>query len=65
MADNEILIVQSKVKDYIRAKSTMNTSGGVAVQLSDVVRKLCDRAIANAQADGRKTVMERDIPPIA
>lgn len=64
MADNEILIVQSKIKDYIRAKSGMNTSGGVSVQLSDAIRKLLDRAIANAQAEGRKTVMDRDVPPV-
>jgi histone H3/H4 len=65
MTESEILIVQSKVKDYIRGKSEMNTSGGVAVRLSEVVKQLCDRAIANAQADGRKTVMDRDIPPVA
>ncbi len=64
MADNEILIVQSKIKDYIRAKSGMNTSGSVSVQLSDAIRQLLDRAIASAQADGRKTVMDRDVPPI-
>lgn len=38
----------------------MNTSGGVMDVLSDYVRVLCDRAIDNARADGRKTVMDRD-----
>jgi histone H3/H4 len=65
MAEAEILVVQSKIKDYIRAKSGMNTSGGVAVQLSDAIRAMLDRAIANAAADGRKTVMDRDVPPVA
>ena len=65
MSDTEILIVQSKVKDYIRGKSEMNTSGGVAVRLSELVKQLCDRAIENAKTDGRKTVMDRDIPPLA
>lgn len=65
MTDTEILIVQSKVKDYIRGKSEMNTSGGVALRLSELVKQLCDRAIENAKSDGRKTVMDRDIPPIA
>lgn len=65
MTDTEILIVQSKVKDYIRGKSEMNTSGGVAVRLSELVKQLCDRAIENAKSDGRKTVMDRDIPPVA
>jgi len=38
----------------------MNTSGNVAPILSDIVRSLCDKAIANAKSDGRKTVMDRD-----
>lgn len=62
MSDQEILVVQSKVKTYIKAKSGMNTSGAVAGRLSEIVRELCDRAIANANADGRKTVMDRDLP---
>lgn len=60
MSDQEILVVQSKVKTYIKTKSGMNTSGAVANRLSDIVREMCDRAVANANADGRKTVMDRD-----
>ena len=60
--DKEILVVISKVKNYIRAKSGMNTSGGVAQALSDRVRELCDQAIENSRKDGRKTVMDRDLP---
>jgi hypothetical protein len=56
----EILIVASKLKDYIRLKSEMNTSADVMEALSDIVRRECDRAIESARADGRKTVMERD-----
>ena len=56
----EVLIVVSKMKDYIRARSDMNTSGDVADVLSDIVRRFCDDAIDEARADGRKTVMERD-----
>lgn len=59
-APKEVLIVASKLKDYIRAVSDMNTSGDVLRILSDIVRIKCDRAIENARADGRKTVMERD-----
>lgn len=62
MSDQEILVVQSKIKTYIKAKSGMNTSGAVANRLSELVRDLCDRAISAAQADGRKTVMDRDLP---
>ena len=56
----EVLIVVSKLKNYIRDASGMNTSGGVASVLSDLIRKMCDQAIANAKNDGRKTVMDRD-----
>ena len=56
----EVLIVASKVKAYIKAKSGMNTSASVMSVLSDRIRLLCDRAIEIAGADGRKTVMDRD-----
>ena len=56
----EVLIIASRLKEYITAKSEMNTSGNVMDVLSDQVRVLCDRAIENARADGRKTVMDRD-----
>ena len=60
MSDSEILVVQSKLKSYIKAKSGMSTSGSVAGKLSEIVRQLCDQAIANAEAAKRKTVMDRD-----
>jgi histone H3/H4 len=56
----EVLVVASKLKNYIRAKSSMNTSSAVLDKVSAKVRDLCDRAIENAKADGRKTVMDRD-----
>jgi histone H3/H4 len=56
----EVLVVVSKLKNYIRETSGMNTSGAVAEVLSDIVRKLCDEAIERAKNDGRKTVMDRD-----
>lgn len=56
----EVLIIASRLKEYIQARADMNTSGQVMEILSDQVRVLCDRAIDNARADGRKTVMERD-----
>ena len=60
MADQEVLVVVSKLKTYIKDKSGMNTSGGVASVLSDAVRRMCDEAIERARSDGRKTVMDRD-----
>ena len=56
----DILIVASKLKDYIRARSEMNTSASVMDILSDIVRIECDRAIDNARREGRKTVLDRD-----
>jgi len=56
----DVLIVVSKLKAYVRARSGFNTSDRVAEPLSDAVRELCDRAVEKARADGRKTVLERD-----
>lgn len=56
----EILVVASKLKDYIRTKSSMNTSASVLERLSDIIRIHCDKAIERAQSDNRKTVMDRD-----
>ena len=58
--EKEILVVVSKLKQYIRSVSGMNTAGNVAPALSETVRKLCDQAIEKAKTDGRKTVMDRD-----
>ena len=56
----EILIVASKLKEYIRARSEMNTSADVMEILSDIVRTKCDDAISKARQEGRKTVLDRD-----
>lgn len=56
----EVLIVASRLKEYVSARSEFNTSAAVMDVLSDYVRILCDRAIDNARADGRKTVLDRD-----
>lgn len=59
-APQEVLVIASRLKDYIQARSEFNTSASVMDVLSDHLRILCDRAIDNARADGRKTVMDRD-----
>lgn len=60
MSDAEVLVVVSKLKNYIKSQSGKATSGSSAAALSDLIRKLCDDAIARADKDGRKTVMDRD-----
>ncbi len=59
---SEVLVVASKVKSYIKEKSGMNTSGAVPEELSKRVAILLEKAVENAKQDGRKTVMDRDIP---
>ena len=56
----EVLIVVSKLKGYIKARSGMSTSDNVIEVLSQHLRDLCDQAITNAGTAGRKTVMDRD-----
>lgn len=56
----EILIVTSKLKKYVKARSGLNTSDAVMSTLSDRVRRLCDDAIERAREEGRKTLMDRD-----
>ena len=57
---SEVLVVVSKMKQYIRERSEMNTSEDVNQIISEIIRAECDKAIVNARADGRKTVMARD-----
>ena len=60
----DVLIVVSKLKGYVKARSGMNTSDSVVEALSDHLRKLCVEAIRNAARDGRKTVLDRDFAPL-
>lgn len=57
---NEVLVVVSKMKQYIRETSEFNTSEDVNQVLSNMIRIACDRAIVKAKAQGRKTVMAKD-----
>jgi histone H3/H4 len=59
MAD--VLVVTSKVKKMIKDKGGCNTSSETVDVLSKAVEALCLKGIESAKADGRKTVMARDI----
>ncbi len=59
---NEVLVVASKIKSYIKEQGDMKTSASVLEALSDRLRSMCDEAIESARSDGRKTVLDRDIP---
>jgi hypothetical protein len=56
----EILIVASKLKQYVKDKYDLSTSANVMDALSHEVRRITDRAAAKAMAEGRKTLMDRD-----
>ena len=60
-APEEVLIVASRLKEYVRLRSGYNTSDRVLEPLSEIVRRIVDQAIENARRDGRMTVLDRDI----
>ena len=57
---DEVLVVVSKLKNYIKSTAGLSTAGTVPAVLSNAVKELCNEAIENAKKDGRKTVMDRD-----
>lgn len=57
----EILIVQSKVRDYIKGQGDFNIAGDVMEALSGRVGRLLDDAVRRAKDNGRKTVKGRDV----
>jgi len=61
MSEVDVLVVTSKVKKLIKEKGDMNTSAATIEVLSRAIAKLCLKGIESAKADGRKTVMDRDI----
>ena len=56
----DILIVASKLKQYVKDKHDLSTSANVMEMLSHIVRRHTDRAAAKAKSEGRKTLMDRD-----
>lgn len=62
-SEDDVLVVVTKVRKYIADRSGgMNTSASVYEALSEKIRRLCDMAIDTARSQGRKTVMDRDVP---
>ncbi|MDR2428246.1 MAG: hypothetical protein LBD62_00390 [Candidatus Margulisbacteria bacterium] len=56
----DILVVASKVKDYISSKGG-RTSGELIEALSKKVQRKLDRALERAKENSRQTVMPYDI----
>ncbi len=58
----DVLVVVSRLKEYVRARSDMRTSDEVPAVISNELRRIAHFAIETARKDGRKTVMGRDVP---
>lgn len=61
---NEVLVIASKLKKFIKLKANMNTSDSAISVISDHLRELSVAALRNAAADGRKTVLDRDFKAV-
>ena len=58
MAD--MLVVGSKVKEYVKSKGLM-TAADVLTALNECVCSCLEKAVERAEANGRKTVQARDL----
>jgi histone H3/H4 len=56
----EMLVVGSKVKNYVKASGLMSSSD-VLDALNAAVYELLDKAVQRAKANSRKTVQGRDV----
>jgi histone H3/H4 len=61
---DDVLIVTTRLKKFIRAQSGMNTSDSVLGVLSEHIRQLSVQALRVAATDGRKTVLDRDFEAV-
>ncbi len=59
-AKKEVLVVVSKIKDYIKSKKMM-TAGDLPAGLSAEVYDLIDKAIKRCKANKRSTVRADDL----
>ena len=59
---SELLVIASKIKKFIKEKWDCNTSASTMEALTQRLQQIVEKAIENAKADGRKTVMDRDVP---
>jgi len=58
----EVMVIVSRLKAYVLAKSGLKTSETCLAPLSDIVRKAIREGIRAAAMDDRKTVLDRDVP---
>jgi len=58
--ERDILVVASKVKNYVKAKK-MNTSADAIGALSEKLYMMLDEATNRTRANGRKTLKAQDV----
>lgn len=56
----DVLVVVSKLKAFVKETTGLNTSADVIPVLSDILREACLKSAQNAHRDERKTLMARD-----
>jgi histone H3/H4 len=49
------------LKEYVRVVSGFSMSDRALGPLSAIVREAADEAVRNARADGRRTLLDRDV----
>jgi histone H3/H4 len=59
-SEDSVLVVASKVKEYISSKG-LRSSGELPLELSKKVKRILDEAIDRAKASKRETVQSRDV----
>lgn len=57
----EILVISSKLKAYVKEAGELKCSAEVITAVSNKVKVILDEAILIAKADKRKTLKARDI----
>lgn len=57
---DDVLVVVSKLKSFVKEATGLNTSADVIPVLSDILREACVKAAQNSHLDERKTLMARD-----
>ncbi|MCD6547089.1 MAG: NFYB/HAP3 family transcription factor subunit [Nanoarchaeota archaeon] len=60
MDGDKMLVVGSKVKEYVKSKG-LNSSGDLIEALNKKVEKLLDEAAERTKANGRKTMRPEDL----
>lgn len=57
-----MLVIASKVKEYVKDTHDLRTGKDYLTKLSEAVQRLIDESVDNARKDKRGTLKERDLP---